>query len=371
MFMVDTRYFRYFDWLSFALTLILLSLGLLFVFSATYTEQVPFSLFFKKQLFGALSGLVIYFFFCSKDLRILSRWGYFGYFFVLLALIYTSLMGLMVLGGKRWISLYFFKFQPSELPKLFFPSFVAYYFNEQNYPLNPSSIRPKFKEFLFPLGIVGISSLLTLKQPDLGTTLIILFVALILFWILGLDKKIFFAAGAVLLLGAPFLWTMLKPYQQQRILVLMGQGDARNERYQIEQAKIAIGSGGLYGKGFLQGTQNKFSFIPEDHSDFIFAVICEEWGFWGALLIICLFTLLFTRIITVTLQLPSLLEQTISIGLSMHIMLSVIINIGMVIGILPIVGIPLPLLSYGLTNLWVTMASLGMLNNIAIRRFYY
>lgn len=371
MLQIDSRYFRYFDWLSFGLMLTLLSLGLLFVFSATYSEAIPFSLFFKKQLFGALFGLGIYFFFCIKDLRILSRWGYIGYFFILAALVYTSLVGLIALGGKRWISLYFFRFQPSELPKLFFPCFVAYYFNEQNFPLNASSIKPKFKDFGFPLAVLGISSLLILKQPDLGTTLILLNVALILFWILGLDKRIFLAAGACLILGAPFLWTMLKPYQQRRVLVLLGQGDARNERYQIEQAKIAIGSGGLTGKGFLQGTQNKFSFVPEDHSDFIFAVICEELGFLGALLIILLFTLLFTRIIYITLQLPSLLEQTISIGLIMHIMLSATINIGMVIGILPIVGIPLPLLSYGLTNLWVTMASLGMLNNIAIRRFYY
>jgi len=152
---------------------------------------------------------------------------------------------------------------------------------------------------------------------------------------------------------------------------LLGQGSEQKERYQIEQSKIAIGSGGLTGKGLLKGTQNKLAFLPEDHTDFIFSVICEEWGFLGALTILILFCLLFIRILYITIKLPSASLQIISIGLVIHIMLSVCINIGMVTGILPIVGISLPLFSYGLSNLWVTLASLGWLNNIAIRRFYY
>ncbi len=172
-------------------------------------------------------------------------------------------------------------------------------------------------------------------------------------------------------MGAPILWKILKPYQQRRILVLMGYGDVRKERYQIEQSKIAIGSGGIIGKGFLKGTQNKLEFVPEDHTDFIFSVICEEWGFVGALCMLLLFGLLFLRIIYLTMQLPGLFEQIIVLGLLVHILFSVCINVGMVAGMLPIVGIPLPLVSYGLSNLWVTMASLGWINNIFIRRFYY
>ena len=137
------------------------------------------------------------------------------------------------------------------------------------------------------------------------------------------------------------------------------------------QSKIAIGSGGIFGKGLLKGTQNKLSFLPEDHTDFIFAVICEEFGFAGALLIFILFSILFFKIIIITLQLDNIAEQIITTGLLLHILLSVSINIGMVTGILPIVGIPLPLFSYGITNLWITMASLGVINNISIKRFYY
>lgn len=371
MFLIDRRYFRYFDWFSFAITLTLLSLGLLFLFSATYTPGQTMSFYFKKQLIGVGISLIIYFVFCITDLRKLSRWGYFLYFLVLISLLYTSLAGFVGLGARRWISLYFFRFQPSELAKLFLPAFIGYYFSEQHVVLRNSALKPPVHEFFFPMGIILISFILIAKQPDLGTALLVLFTGAALFWILGLDKRWFIGAGLIFLISAPIGWKLLKPFQQKRILVLMGYGDARNERYQIEQAKIAIGSGGLTGKGLLLGTQNKLGFIPEDHTDMIFSVVCEEWGFAGALLIIMLFIMLFIRIIMVTLQLPSLLEQVMSIGLIMHIIVSATINIGMVIGILPIVGIPLPFFTYGLTHLWVTMASLGMLNNIAIRRFYY
>ena len=145
----------------------------------------------------------------------------------------------------------------------------------------------------------------------------------------------------------------------------------RKERYQMEQSKIAIGSGGITGKGLLKGTQNKFDFLPEDHTDFIFSVICEEWGLAGALLVLFLFIILFIRLLGVVLTVETLFEQILALGLLLPIMFSVCVNIGMVLGLLPIVGIPLPLLSYGMTNLIITLAGLGWLNNIAIRRFYY
>ena len=163
----------------------------------------------------------------------------------------------------------------------------------------------------------------------------------------------------------------MKPYQQNRVLVMLGHGDARKERYQTEQSKIAIGSGGIFGKGLLKGTQNKLHFLPEDHTDFIFAVICEEWGLIGALLVILLLLALFTRLLFVVVTVETLFEQIVALGLLMPVLFSACINIGMVIGLLPIVGIPLPLMSYGMTNLIITLASLGWINNIAIRRFYY
>ena len=187
----------------------------------------------------------------------------------------------------------------------------------------------------------------------------------------GLSKYFLLAGLALSVAAAPLLWKCLKPYQQNRVLVMFGYGDARKERYQIEQSKIAIGSGGVLGKGLLKGTQNKLQFLPEDHTDFIFSVICEEWGLIGALMVILLFLALFMRLFFIIVSIETLFEQIIALGLMLPILLSVCINIGMVIGLLPIVGIPLPLVSYGMTNLIITFASLGWINNIAIRRFYY
>lgn len=369
--MIDRRYFRYFDWGSFLLTMLLLAGGLVFVFSSTYKPEAPFSPHFKRQLAGAVCGICIYFYFCSVDIRKVARWSFFIYFGVLALLVYTIIGGWIGMGAKRWISLYFIRFQPSEIAKFFFPLFVAYYFSELEIPRLPTPHSVPFKDFLFPLGVLGVSFILILKQPDLGTALIILFAGFLLFWFIGINPRFFIVIALIGALGAPFFWRVLKPYQQKRILVLMGYGDARKERYQVEQSKIAIGSGGITGKGILRGTQNKFEFLPEDHTDFIFSVACEEVGFVGALIFIFLFGFLIVRLLLMLLQIPSLFEQMVGIGLLAHILLSVTINLGMVTGMLPTVGISLPLFSCGLSNLWVTLASLGCLNNISIRRFYY
>ncbi|MBD3273102.1 rod shape-determining protein RodA [Candidatus Dependentiae bacterium] len=369
--MLKRRNLKHFDWTITILTILLAILGLIFVFSSTYRPERPFSIFFKKQLFGIISGIFIYLFFSIKNLKTITRWSFFAFFITLFLLSYTFLSGFMAMGAKRWISIYFFKFQPSELTKLFFPLFLSFYFYEYK-PLKINNKKKiKLSNFYLPLIILFITFVLILKQPDLGTALIILFSGIILFWVIGINKKFLLISSIILIISAPFLWTKLKPYQKQRILVLLGEGDSKKERYQYEQSKIAIGSGGIFGKGLLKGTQNKLSFLPEDHTDFIFSVICEETGFLGALIIFILFSLLFLKIIIMTIQLSNISEQIISIGLLLHIMLSFCINIGMVIGILPIVGIPLPLFSYGITNLWITLASLGCINNISMNRFYY
>ncbi|MFH1254579.1 MAG: FtsW/RodA/SpoVE family cell cycle protein [bacterium] len=371
MLMIDRRYFRYFDWFSFFVTLLLLGLGLLLVFSSTYRVEKPVSLFFKKQVLGALAGLGIYFFFCIKDLRRLARLGFWIYIGVLVLLTVTLVCGKIGMGGQRWISLYFIRFQPSELAKLFFPFFIAHFLEDLEFVNFTRSRYLPTSQFMVPLIVLLISFVLIAKQPDLGTALLILFSGFITFWFIGINREFFLTLALIGMLGAPFFWNFLKPYQQQRILVLFGYGDARKERYQVEQSKIAIGSGGIVGKGLLQGTQNKLGFLPEDHTDFIFSVACEEFGFIGAMLILLLFFLMFARIIFIIAHIPPLFEQIIGIGLLIHILISVCINLGMVTGILPAVGIPLPLFTSGVSNLWITLASLGGLNNIAIRRFYY
>jgi rod shape determining protein RodA len=172
-------------------------------------------------------------------------------------------------------------------------------------------------------------------------------------------------------LSTPIMWTMLRPYQKQRVMVLLGKEKNRKDRYQIEQAKIAVGSGGLTGKGFMKGTQNKLCFLPEDHTDFIFAVIAEELGFAGAAMTLLLFLAFMLRTAFAITELKTVLGQLIASGLLVQIFLSVIINVGMTLGILPVVGMSLPLFSYGLTNLWATLASFGIIGNIIAHRSLY
>lgn len=365
MWFIDPRYIRSFDWISFLIMLVLACLGLLFVFSATYQPEIPYSLFFKKQLFGIVTGIIIYFTFCWFDYRTLERTGYFIYFAVIGLLLVTILKGSIGMGAQRWINVGFTKFQPSELAKLFFPSFFSYYlFTEEKDPH-----RPTLSFFAPILAVLGASFLLIRKQPDLGTALIILFTGVLLLWLAGMHKKFFIISFVVCASVTPIIWKCLHPYQRNRIIVFLGQGDSKKERYQIEQSRIAVGSGGLAGKGFLNGTQNKFMFLPEGRTDFIFAVVCEEWGFLGALILIGLYIALFIRLFYVISSIKNFYAQLLATGLIIHIVFSTLINMCMVIGLMPIVGIPLPFISYGVSNLWISFASLGWFNSIATRRF--
>jgi rod shape determining protein RodA len=360
----DRFRFDSFDWISFLLMLLLMGIGLLLVMSATHTETVKYSFFFKKQLLGSLLGLLVYFFCVFVRFDRLCRWGYFAYFFSIGLLIFTYCKGLVALGARRWISLYFFRMQPSELVKFLFPFFVGYFLYEAHKTESGTIRAMKTKDFYIPLAMLTFTTLLVKKQPDLGTAILLFFQGLGIFFIAGLSRKFFLYTFLIFCCAGPIVWKTLKPYQKQRVYVFLGYGEKNKERYQIEQSLIAIGSGGLWGKGLLKGTQNRFSFLPEDHSDFIFAVLCEEFGLVGAFLLLLLFFLLGFRIFFQLLQTESFLARIVGVGQLLHIMLAVFINIGMVIGILPIVGIPLPLISYGLSSLLVTCASLGTLNNL-------
>lgn len=363
--LLDSRYIKSFDFFSFFIVLILSFISICFVFSATYTESVPYSIFFKKQLFGVISGLVIYVSCCLLDYRTIERSGYFLYFGSIALLIFTLFKGTIGLGAQRWINLGLFKFQPSELIKLFFPPFFSYYLYTER-----DSGQFRGSDFLPIIAILMINFILILKQPDLGTALIILFAGGSMLWFAGLNKKFFISSILLVSVTAPFLYKCLKPYQKKRIEVFLGFGDSKKERYQIEQSRIAIGSGGILGKGFLKGTQNKLSFLPEGRTDFIFAVLCEELGFMGGFIIILLYVLLFIRCLYIITTISNFFVQLLATGYIIHILFSAIINISMVMGLMPIVGIPLPLMSYGISHLWITYASLGCFNGIAMRRFY-
>lgn len=367
MIFISRRFIRYFDWISFFLVMSIAIFGITFVYSATYQQNSSnLSIFFTKQLFGLLSGIGIYFFCSMLDYRTVCRIGFFLYFASIGILIATMIKGSIGMGAQRWIDLGLFKFQPSELSKIFFPMFITYYFLQ-----DAQNTQPFQKDYIIPLSIMLTSALLIIKQPDLGTGLIILFSGAVMLWFIGLSNKFFICTGLILIITLPISWQCLKTYQKKRVLVFLGYGDNHKERYQIEQSKIAVGSGGVLGKGFLQGTQNKLSFLPESRTDFIFSVICEETGLVGATLLILLYLFLFLRIFLMIASLQSFYPQLLCLGLIMHIIFSTIVNIGMVLDLLPVVGIPLPFASYGITHLWIGFASIGSINSITCQRYVH
>ena len=351
--------FRYFDWISCILTLALGTVGLLFIFSATYSPLVAYSIFFKKQAAGIVGGIIIYILIARSKSKSLLYWGHILYIPVIALLLLTLIKGSVGMGGQRWINLFFIKIQPSELAKALFPAYIAGTIHQQkNYQFS-------IVKFLPLLMVQLLSFILILKQPDLGTALVFLFTGMLLVWAAGMPSRFFLYGALALCISTPLIWGyVLKEYQKNRIRVFLGQGNAHKERYQIEQAHIAIGSGALTGKGFLKGTQNKFRFLPEGRTDFIFAVLCEEWGFLGAFAMLMLYLLLFLRILNHINAIKTVSMHILAIGILANILFSTIINIGMVIGLLPVVGVPLPLMSYGLSNLWVTLASFAWLQAI-------
>lgn len=350
------------DATSFLLTLAIAGLGLIAVYSATYTVAVPCSLLFRKQLFGVISGIGIYLLCANLPYHRLTYWGYGAYFGVILLLIFTIMLGSIGMGAQRWINLGVIKFQPSELTKLFLPAYLTYFLkSENNHP------EYDFRSFGPLLLALGASTLLILKQPDLGTAMLVLMTGLALCWLAGLSNKFYLGGFLLVLISGPILWQSLHGYQKKRLEVFLGFGDKAKEGYQITQAKIAIGSGQILGKGLRQGTQNKLKFLPESQTDFIFAVICEELGLFGACLLLCLYLALYWRSFVFLQTIPNFFPKLLAAGLLGHVVISTIVNMGMVTGLLPIVGIPLPLVSYGVSNLWITFASLGWVNGIIMQ----
>lgn len=363
MLFVNRRYLCYFDWISLSIVIALSIISLFFVYSTTCKGE-DFSLFFKKQTFGILSGILIYFLCSFIDYHTICRIGYWMYWGTILLLVFTLIKGSVGMGAQRWVNLGFIKFQSSDLAKLFFPMFLSYYFLHDEEETEPKPIT-----YGVPLAIILLSFLLILKQPDLGTALILLGSGSVMLWFMGLSNKFFIYTGLFFVITAPISWHVLKPYQKKRILVFLGQGERDKERYQIEQSKIAVGSGGFFGKGFGKGTQNKLSFLPESRTDFIFSVICEELGFIGAFFVILLYLLLFLQILYLISTISSIYAQLMCLGLLMPIMLSAIINTGMVLDLMPVVGIPLPFMSYGITHIWTSFASLGCINSVTCQRY--
>jgi rod shape determining protein RodA len=276
----------------------------------------------------------------------------------LLLLVAVLIAGHIGKGGQRWLGVGAIRFQPSELMKVAVPLMLAWYLREQLLP-------PTLYTTATCFAIVLIPALLIAKQPDLGTALLIASAGFFVLFLAGLSLKLMAGLAALATAAAPIIWHFLYDYQKQRIFTFFDPEQARlSHGYHIIQSKIAIGSGGLFGKGWLNGTQSHLQFLPERSTDFIFAVIGEEFGFIGALVLILIYLYVLSRCFYISLEAQDTFTRLLAGSLTLTFFVYICVNIGMVIGILPVVGIPLPLISYGGTSMVTIFASFGMLMSI-------
>jgi rod shape determining protein RodA len=290
------------------------------------------------------------------DFRFWSNLAYLFYAFSLVALIIVGLLGTIKLGAQRWIDLYFFTFQPSELMKLALILALAKY-----YSLLSALETRDIKCHILPIFFVVLPSVLVAKQPDLGTAGLLFCVGFVVIFLAGFPKKILFIFMAAFIGICPLGWFFLHDYQKNRILTFLAPDrDPLGAGYNILQSKIAIGSGHIWGQGFLRGTQSKLNFLPEKNTDFIFTTIAEESGFIGAFLMLCLFLVLCHYFFWAASETRTKFSKLLCYGLGTLVFLHVFVNIAMVTGLLPIVGIPLPFLSYGGSSMITFMISCGL-----------
>ena len=365
--MFDRRLLTYFDW-GFALTILGMGcLGVLTIYSANGLTTSPFrQTLHLRQLTWLAAGVAVLFLACTVSYRNLARIAYPIFGLTVALLIVVLILGKTGLGAQRWIRLGPITFQPSEFMKVALVLFLARYFDDHREVLHQP------KTMLLPAGLTLVGALLVLKQPDLGTALLLLFNAIAMMLVIGLRWRYLvpFAVGGGVL--APVIWTFLKEYQRRRILVFINPDlDPLGASYHVAQSKIAVGSGGLFGKGWLAASQSQLNFLPMNHTDFLFAVLAEQWGFFGCLLVLLAYVYLVTRGFQIASNSTDFFATLLATGISTMLAIQVFINVAMVLGMLPIVGIPLPLLSYGGSSMLVTMLSLGLLLNIHMRRFMY
>ncbi len=292
-------------------------------------------------------------------------WHYFGYLFyliVLVLLIWASLYGIKASGSQRWINLYFINIQPSELMKVAIILCLAkYYHRIQLEEVN------SFKSILIALVILILPIILVVSQPDLGTSILIASSGLVVLWLAGLNIKYFLYSFLTLLISMPFAISFLKPYQKLRILTFLDPDrDPLGAGYQIIQSKIAVGSGGLTGKGFLKGTQSYLDFLPEKHTDFIFTLFAEEQGFIGSIFLLALYMVIIYRVLRIGSISRSYFAKLFCYGYGSAIFFYVTVNMSMVLGLLPIVGSPLPIMSYGGSSMLSTMIGFAIVMSAKI-----
>jgi len=362
--MFDRRLVMNFDVFLLVAVLALSCLGVLNLKSICFSGGIQLSPYFYKQIYWIIISLFFLFIIININYASIIRYSYYLHFLSLLLLLAVIFIGKMKYGSQRWIYLGPVSLQPSEIAKITFILSLAKYYTE-NMTQKPFLI----KDLIYPVFLLFSTFLLIYLQPDLGTAGIVMLIFISMTFFINIYKKSLVYILLFCFFSVPSFWFLLKDYQKNRILTFFNpELDPLNAGYQIIQSKIAVGSGGLFGKGFNLGTQSQLRFLPEQHTDFVFSVWAEEWGFLGCFLILFLFFFIIYRGLSISFDSRNIAGSFIAIGVSFLLFWQVIINILMTIGLFPVVGVPLPFFSYGGSSMLSCMIGVSLLLNIRMRK---
>jgi rod shape determining protein RodA len=365
---LDRRLLLHFDWTIFWCVIGIGAIGLTSVMSASYAGpgKAIDPLVIRQAIWIGV-GTIVMLAAVLFDYRSLQTYAYPFYIVALALLVAVEVIGHSTGGSRRWINLGFFHLEPSELAKLAMVLVMVRYFREE-----PPRGGWQLRQMIIPALLLGIPAVLVLKQPDLGTALILILITITLIFVSGLNWRVMLLLGVLGLSAAPLSWHFLKPYQRQRLVSFINpQADPLGSGYHIIQSEIAIGAGGTWGKGFLKGTQARLNFLPEQSTDFIFSVFAEEFGMAGSAVLLVLYTTLILRGAWIARHSRDRFGALLAVGLTSIVFWQVAINIGMATGMLPVVGITLPMVSYGGSSLIAMMAAMGLLISINTRRYVF
>lgn len=366
--MFDRRLIQNFDWILLLLLMLITAVSLINLYSATYPiRDAGGHQIFIKQIYWFLIGFAIFFAMTIFDYHIIERMAYPIYFFSVGLLVVVLVIGKVFSGSQRWISMGGIAFQPSEFAKIALVVILSKFFISQG-----EYTEYRLRDLWRPFILIAIPFVLILKEPDLGTALMLIIIAGSIILFMKINWRSIAIVLAVAIPSIPFVWFTMKEYQQKRILTfLKPENDPLGAGYHIIQSKIAVGSGLLWGKGYLKGTQTRLHFLPEQHSDFAFSVLAEEWGFFGSFALIALYLLLILWSLNIAKNSKDMFGSIMSVGIISIVFWQLVINISMTIGLMPVVGIPLVFFSSGGSSIISTMIGMGLLMNISMRRFMF
>jgi rod shape determining protein RodA len=349
------------QWGLVLLLAVISAIGFAMLYSAANGDFQPWA---SRQMTRFAIALVPMIAAALIDIRYWYRSAYWIYAVALALVIAVDVRGIVGMGAQRWIGLGFMQLQPSEVMKVALVLALARYFHS----VSAEDIG-RLRYLIVPALMVAFPFVLVLKQPDLGTAMMLLAAGAVLFFLAGMRVWMFAAGAVAAAAAAPLAWSMLRDYQKNRLYTFLDpERDPLGAGYHILQSKIALGSGGLFGKGFLQGTQSHLSFLPEKQTDFIFTMIAEEWGLVGGLVLLALYILVIGYAFAIALRSRSQFGRLLGLGIAVNFFLYAFINTAMVMGLIPVVGVPLPLISYGGTAMVTVLLSFGLLMNVGIHR---